>query len=86
MVIEASHGNYYRFNLKVKKDCTYATKIVRPDEHDNFMVVGWKVVKKLPKWIHNANRWIDFINGKEEDEKEDRADEEDDKEEGEEEE
>ncbi len=25
LVIEASHGNYYRFNLKVKKERTYAT-------------------------------------------------------------
>jgi hypothetical protein len=25
LVIKASHGNYYRFNLKVKKECTYAT-------------------------------------------------------------
>ncbi len=39
-------------------------KIVSPDEPDNFMVVGWKVVKKLPKWVCNANSWIDFINKK----------------------
>ncbi len=45
-------------------------KIMSPDEHDNFMVVGWKVSKKLPKWVHNADSWIDFINGKEVDEKE----------------
>jgi hypothetical protein len=25
LLIEASHGNYYGFNLKVKKECTYAT-------------------------------------------------------------
>ncbi len=25
LVIKASHGNYYGFNLKVKKECTYAT-------------------------------------------------------------
>ncbi len=25
LVIEASHGNYYGFNLKVKKEHTYAT-------------------------------------------------------------
>jgi hypothetical protein len=24
LVIKASHGNYYGFNLKVKKECTYA--------------------------------------------------------------
>ncbi len=36
-----------------------------PDEHDDFMVVGWKVAKKLPKWVHNADSWIDFFNRKE---------------------
>jgi hypothetical protein len=25
LLIEASHGNYYGFNLKVKKERTYAT-------------------------------------------------------------
>jgi len=70
LVIEASHGDYYGFNIKVKKERAYAMKIVSPDEHDNFMVVGWKVSKKLPKWVHNADSWIDFINGKEVDEKE----------------
>jgi hypothetical protein len=84
-VIESSHGDYYGFNLKVKKERTYATKIVSPEEHDDFMIVGWKVAKKLPKWIHNANSWIDFINGKEEDEKKQGADNEGDEEEGEEE-
>ncbi len=63
LVIEASHGNYYGFNIKVKKEWAYAMKIVHPDECDNFMVVGWKVLKKLPKWVHNANSRIDFING-----------------------
>ncbi len=65
LVIESSHGEYYGFNLKVKKECSYATKIVSPDEQDEFMVVGLKVVKKLPKWICCANSWIDFISGKE---------------------
>jgi hypothetical protein len=31
------------------KGWVYAMKIVSPDEHDDFMVVGWKVSKKLPK-------------------------------------
>jgi hypothetical protein len=85
LVIKSSHGDYYGFNLKVKKERTYATKIVSPEEHDDFMVVGWKVAKKLPQWIHNANSLIDFINRKEEDEKKQGADNEDDEEEGEEE-
>ena len=55
LVIEASHGYYYGFNIKVKKERAYAMKIVSPDEHDNFIVVGWKVSKKLPKWVHNAD-------------------------------
>ncbi len=70
LVIEASHGYYYGFNLKVKTECAYAMKIVSHDEPDNFMVVGWKVPKKLPRWVCNANSWIDFINRKEEKEKE----------------
>jgi hypothetical protein len=70
LVIKASHGNFYGFNLKVKMEHAYATKIVSPNEPDNFMVVGWKVVKKLPRWVCNANSWIDFINGKKEKEKE----------------
>jgi hypothetical protein len=61
LVIKASHGNYYGFNLKVKKERTYAMKIVNPLEQNNFMVVGWKVSKTLPKWIHSANSWVVFI-------------------------
>ena len=65
LVIKASHGDNYGFNIiKVKKERAYVMKIVNPDEHDDFMVVGWKVLKKLPKWVHNADSWIDFINGK----------------------
>jgi hypothetical protein len=47
LVIKSAHGDYYGFNLKVKKERTYAMKIVSPDECDDFMVVGWKVAKKL---------------------------------------
>ena len=61
LVIKASHGDYYGFNLKVKKERTYAMKIVNPVEQNNFMVVGWKVSKTLPKWIHNSNSWVVFI-------------------------
>ena len=61
LVIEASNGDYYGFNLKVKKERTYAMKIVNPVKQNNFIVVGWKVLKKLPKWIHNANSWVVFI-------------------------
>jgi hypothetical protein len=48
LVMKASHSNYYGFNLSVKMERTYAMKIVSPNEPDNFMVVGWKVAKKLP--------------------------------------
>ena len=61
-VIEASHGDYYGFNTKVKKEREIAENIV--SEYDDFMVKGWKVSKKLPKWVENANSWISFINGK----------------------
>ncbi len=44
LVVEASHGNYYGFNLKVKMERAYATKVMSPNESDNFMVVGWKYV------------------------------------------
>mgnify|MGYP007059777866 CR=1 FL=1 len=66
LVIEASHGDYYGFNTKVKKEREIATKIVT--EYDDFMVKGWKVAKKLPSWVCSANSWIDFINRKEEEE------------------
>jgi hypothetical protein len=49
LVMESSHGDYYGFDLKVKREHTYAMKIVSPEECDDFMVVGWKVAKKLPK-------------------------------------
>jgi hypothetical protein len=49
LVIEASHGDYYGFNTKVKKEREIATKIVT--EYDDFMVKGWKVAKKLPVWV-----------------------------------
>ena len=61
LVIEASFGDYYGFNTKVKQEQEIATKIV--SEYDDFMVKGWKVSKKLPKWVENANSWISFING-----------------------
>jgi hypothetical protein len=81
LVIEAWHGDYYGFNLKVKLERAYAVKMGSPDEPYKFMVVGWKVAKKLPRWVCNANSWIDFINGKEEEEKEEEEEvEEDDKE------
>jgi hypothetical protein len=67
LVIEASYGTYYGFNIKVKKERAIAMKVVSPDECDDFMTVGWKVSNKLPKWVLNANSWIDF-NGKELDE------------------
>ncbi len=88
LVIKASHSNYYGFNLKVKTECAYAMKIVSPNEPDDFMVVGWKVAKKLPRCVCNANSWIDFISRKEEEEEEEEEEEaeEDDKEEEEEEE
>jgi hypothetical protein len=62
LVIEASHSDYYGFNLKVKIERAYAMKIVSPDEPDNFMVVGWTVAKNSPRWVCNADSWIDFIN------------------------
>ena len=49
LVIKASHSNYYRFNVRVKMEQTYAMNIMSPDEPEDFMVVGWKVAKKLPK-------------------------------------
>ncbi len=58
LVVKSSHGEYYGFNLKVKKEHSYTTKIVSPDERADFMVVGCKVAKKLSKWIRNANSWM----------------------------
>ncbi len=53
LIIEASHGDYHGFNLRVKMECTYAMTIVSPDERDDFMVVGWKVTKILHNWVRN---------------------------------
>ena len=64
LVIEASHGNFYGFNLKITMEQKDAMKIVSPDERDDFMVVGWNVAKKLPSWVCNANSWSDFMNRK----------------------
>ena len=40
LVIEASHGDYYGFNTKVKEEREIATEIV--SEYDDIMVKGWK--------------------------------------------
>ncbi len=68
LVIEASHGDYYGFNTKVKKEREIATKIVT--EYDDFMVKGWKVSKKLPVWVLSADSWTSFNNGKDVDDME----------------
>ena len=68
LVIEASHGDYYGFNTKVKKERKIAMNIV--SEYEDFMVKGWKVSKKLPEWVNNADSWIAFINGKDVDDME----------------
>ncbi len=78
LIIKASHGNYFGFNLRVKMERTYAMKIVSPNEPDNFMIVGWKVTKKFPMWVGNANSWIDFINRKDEEEEDEKEEEEED--------
>ena len=77
LVIESCQSEYYGFNLNIKKEHSYATKIVSPDERDDFMVVGWKVAKKCPKWIRNADSWIDFISQKDDIENKQRVDNED---------
>ncbi len=56
LIIEASRGDYFGFNLRVKMERTYAMTIVSLDERDNFMVVGWKVAKKLPNWVREETR------------------------------
>ncbi len=48
LVIKASHGNYYGFNLKVKMERAYVTKIVSPNESDNFRYIG-TVLTKIKK-------------------------------------
>ena len=59
LVIKASFGEFFGFNLKIKKEHAIAMKIMSPDEHDDFMIVGWKISKTLPKWVRNAKSWID---------------------------
>ena len=39
LVIEASFGKYFGFNMKVKKQQAIAMKLMSPNEHDDFMVV-----------------------------------------------
>jgi hypothetical protein len=56
LIIEASHGDYFGFNLRVKMERTYVKTIASPNERVNFMVVGWKVVKKLPNWVCEETR------------------------------
>ena len=53
LIIKASHGDYYGFNLRVKMERTNVMLIMSPNKCDNFMVVGWKVAKKLPNWVRN---------------------------------
>lgn len=68
LVIEAAHGDYYGFNTKVEKEREIAEIIV--SDYEDFMIKGWKVSKKLPEWVHNADSWIDFINEKDVDDME----------------
>jgi hypothetical protein len=39
LVIEASIGEYFGFNMKVKKQQAITMKLMSPNEHDDFMVV-----------------------------------------------
>ena len=48
LVIEASHGDYYGFNLKVKKECTYAMKIVNSVENKQLYGVRLEGFKDTP--------------------------------------
>jgi hypothetical protein len=68
LVIEASHGEHYGFNTRVKRELEIAMNIV--SDYDDFMVKGWKVSKKLPDWVTTADSWNAFVKGKDVDDME----------------
>jgi hypothetical protein len=51
LVIEASDGKFYRFDLRNKNERVKAEYIVSDED---WFVVSWKVSRKLPPWVLNA--------------------------------
>lgn len=64
LVVEVSCGEYFGFNMKIKKEQAIAIKIMTTTDRDDFMIVGWKASKILPDWVLDAEKWIDFFNSK----------------------
>ena len=61
LVIKSCQGEYYGFNLNIKKERSYATKIVSPDERDDFMVAN-EFVMLIAGLILSAKRTTLKIN------------------------
>jgi hypothetical protein len=61
-VVQAFNKTCYRFNITCADNHATAVQIIL--DRDNFIVSGWKVARKLPKWIHKNHEWDEFINKK----------------------
>jgi hypothetical protein len=62
LVVKTFDMGCYGFNLKCTDQCATAKKIIQ--YVNSFIVNGWKVARRIPKWIHSFNAWNDFMNAK----------------------
>ncbi len=55
IVFKSSNENFYGFNVGNNNERNAAFKIL--EDEDNFTVIGWKVARKIPKWVNVAGKW-----------------------------
>ncbi len=54
IVFESSNERFYGFNLGDKNERDAAFEIL--EDEDDFTVIGWKVARKIPKWVNVAGK------------------------------
>ncbi len=55
IVFKSRNEKFYGFNLGDKNERDAAFEIL--EDEDDF-VIGWKVARKIPKWVNVAGKWI----------------------------
>jgi hypothetical protein len=59
LIVEYSSGKYFGFKLRESNERTSAISIVQ--DKDEFMVMGWKVAKVIPTWVHGFVDWNNLM-------------------------